>query len=145
MIAGIDFTLKVDVDIHSPEEINRIVNTGAEEGLKEAGPILEKYAKSRSFKRKGKRGTINKIKGPYSLRYITSDLRDSITSIVTVRDLILGAGSIKVPYAGVQEAGGEVNNATLPARPFLSPVILSEENMIRDLIIDKISKRFGKS
>ena len=140
----------VEDDIPHSSEVLAAMNTGLAIGLKKSAPILERYAKTRSFKRKGRRGTINKIKGPYSLRHITGDLRDSIKATSTAKHIILSAGNYIVPYAVVQEVGGRVGSAigntaaTLPARSFLAPVLIGETDNIRDRITYYVYREVAK-
>ena len=150
-VFGQVFKVIIKDDLLSPIKTRKAIIEGTSNGLKILAPIVEKYAKSRSFKRKGKRGTINKIKGPYSLRYITGDLRNSIKANVTARQLILSAGNYLVPYALVQETGGKVGSAigntaaTIPARPFLTPVIEGGRGNMEQVVLNSIVERMDAS
>ena len=145
MIAGIDFTLKVDYGFPQSRVAGSYIRAGVKQGLTWGSVILRGAAKNLSFKKKGTRGTINKLKGRYSLRYITGDLRDSIETHTTAREIILSAGNAAVPYAKLHEYGGtsENFNKRVPARPFLTPVVLDSGSIIENMILGNILRRFG--
>ena len=144
--------ITVDVKDDTPpvSETIKILTGAVTNALESIAPTVERYAKTASFRRKGKRGVINKIKGPYSLRYITGDLRDSIKTTVTARQLILSAGNYMVPYALVQEVGGKVGSAigntaaTIPARPFITPVMDGIGVGFTQAVLDTLVRNMGK-
>lgn len=115
------------------------VGDAVEKAIATASAMVEATAKKSFLPRAGKKPTPNPLRGAFTLRVRTGQLRRSIRTKKTGKgfNVVYRVGS-GIVYAPIHETGGRTKHANIPARPYMRPSLERNVNRIRKIVVSAV-------